>query len=99
MEISFLPGRISSLTLSVLRPSVLTNYVRVYVRICISVQVLVKAHAVEQLGFAPGKYNCLLNPLILVPIVYYIGRYVLKCSKKQQKTDKRQVNEQFRKGI
>ena len=44
MEISFLPGIISSLTLSVLMPSVLTNYVHVLVRI--SVQVLVEAHAV-----------------------------------------------------
>ena len=46
IEISFLPGRISSLTLSVLMSSVLTNYVSVHV--CISVQVLVEAHAVEQ---------------------------------------------------
>ena len=44
--VSFLPGRISSLTLSVLMSSVLTNYVRVHVRI--SVQVLVEAHPVEQ---------------------------------------------------
>ena len=43
---SFLPGRISSLTLSVLMSSVLTNYVSAHV--CISVQVLVQAHAVEQ---------------------------------------------------
>ena len=42
----FLPGRISSLTLSVLMSSVLTNYVRVHVRI--SLQVLVEARAVEQ---------------------------------------------------
>ena len=43
----FLPGRISSLTPSVLMPSVLMNHVRVHVRI--SVQVLVEAHAaVEQ---------------------------------------------------
>ena len=44
--VGFLPGRISSLTLSVLMSSVLTNYVSVHV--CILVQVLVKAHAVEQ---------------------------------------------------
>ena len=37
----FLPGRISSLTLSVLMSSVLTNYVYMYVHI--SVQVLVEA--------------------------------------------------------
>ena len=37
-------GRISSLTLSVLMSSVLTNYVSVHV----SVQLLVEAHAVEQ---------------------------------------------------
>ena len=42
----FLPGRISALTLSVLMSSVLTNYVSVHA--CISVQVLVEAHAVEQ---------------------------------------------------
>ena len=42
----FSPGRTSSLTLSVLMSSVLTNYVSVNVRI--SVQVLVEAHAVEQ---------------------------------------------------
>ena len=46
VAISFLPGRISSLSLSVLMSSVLTNYVCVHVRI--SVQVLVEAHAVEQ---------------------------------------------------
>ena len=44
MEISFLPWRISSLTLLVLMSSVVTNYVSVHV----SVQVLVEAHAVEQ---------------------------------------------------
>ena len=55
MEISFIPGKVSSLTLSVLMPSVLTNYVRVHVHI--SVQVLVEAHAVEH---APGKYNIVL---------------------------------------
>ena len=42
----FLPGWISSLTLLVLMSSVLTNYVSVHV--CISVQVLVEAHVVEQ---------------------------------------------------
>ena len=42
----FLPRRISLLTLSVLMSSVLTNYVSLHVYI--SVQVLVKAHAVEQ---------------------------------------------------
>ena len=41
----FLPGKISLLTLSVLMSSVLTNYASVHV--CISVEVLVKAHAVE----------------------------------------------------
>ena len=46
IEIGFLPGRISSLTLSVLMSSVLTDCVSVHV--CISVQVLVEAHAVEQ---------------------------------------------------
>ena len=62
---SFLPGRISSLTLSVLMSSVLTNYASVHVCTCISVQVLVKA--VEQWrGFAPGKYNCFINPLLLM---------------------------------
>ena len=45
MEIYFLPGTISSLTLLVLMSSVLTNYVSVHV--CISVQVLVEAHAVK----------------------------------------------------
>ena len=43
---TFFPGMISSLTLSVLMSSVLTNYVHVHIRI--SVQVLVVAHAVEQ---------------------------------------------------
>ena len=42
----FSPWEDSSLTLSVLMSSVLTNYVSVHV--CISVQVLVEAHAVEQ---------------------------------------------------
>ena len=37
------------------------------VHVCISVQVLVKAHAVGQwISFAPGKYNSFIN---LVPIV------------------------------
>ena len=45
MKKCFLPGKISSLTLSVLMSSVLTNYVSLHV--CISVQVLVGAHAVE----------------------------------------------------
>ena len=44
LDIRFLPGRISSLTLSVLTSSVLTNYVSVHV----SVQVVVEAHAMEQ---------------------------------------------------
>ena len=97
MEISFLPERISSLTLSVLMSSVLTNYVRaipifhililrkftcllsfliaipnlliilvLVSSIILLVQVLVEAHAVEQIGFAPGKYNCFVNPLLLM---------------------------------
>ena len=27
------------------------------------------------MNLTPGKYSCFPNPLILVPIVYYIGRY------------------------
>ena len=42
------PGRIPSLTLSALMSSVLTNCVSVHDIVCISVQVLVEAHAVEQ---------------------------------------------------
>ena len=35
----------------------------------VSVQVLVEAHVVhevEYIGFAPGKYNCFINPLLLM---------------------------------
>ena len=77
IEISFLPGKISSLTPSVMTSSVLTNYVSVYV--C-TVQVLVEAHAVEQCrGFAPGKYNCSINPL-LVMFTSPNSIFVLRCS-------------------
>ena len=67
MEIGFLPGRISLLTLSGLMSSVLTNYVSVHV--CISVEVLVEARAVEQwswIGLAPGKYKCFINTILLM---------------------------------
>ena len=75
MEISFLPGKISSLTLSVLIPSVLTNNVGVHVHI--SVQVLVEAHAVEQWVLLLGSIIVFLT---LVPIVLPVLRFMLLVS-------------------
>ena len=61
----FLPGRISSLTLSVLMSSVLTNYVRVHVCIYIGTGAG-RSTGSGTMSFAPGKYNCFVNPLLLM---------------------------------
>ena len=61
MGISFLPGRISSLTLLVLMSSILTNYVSVHV--CTGAGKHMCGGTMKK--FTPGKYNCFIN---LVPI-------------------------------
>ena len=74
MGISFLPGRISSLTLSVLMLSVLTPYVSVHVCIgagrstCGGTMKLIRFHS---------KYNCFINLVFTSPIVVGIMSSVI----------------------
>ena len=79
MGISFLPGRISSLTLLVLMSSILTNYVHVSVHVCTGAG---RSTCGGTMKFTPGKYNCFIN---LVPIVVGIMSLVsiTKSSKKR----------------
>ena len=84
MGISFLPGRISSLTLSVLMLSVLTPYVSVHV--CTGAGRTTCGGTMKLIRFHSGSIIASLTWCLLVPIVVRIMSSVI--SKKKDKRDK-----------
>ena len=85
MGISFLPGRISSLTLSVLMLSVLTPYVSVHV--CTGAGRSTCGGTMKLIRFHSGSIIASLTWCLLVPIVVRIMSSV-KEAKKGQETSK-----------